>query len=144
MQSAIGVEQLKKLPEFCRRRRENFRLWEQGFKKWPEAFILPEATPGSDPAWFAYPVTVDPAAPFSRTELTSYLERRLVETRNLFAGNLLRQPAYSAIKHRVAESLTNTDSIMDRTFFLGTYPGLSKEMIGYSLSSIDEFVTARR
>ncbi len=144
MQSAIGVEQLKKLPEFCRKRRENFKVWEQGFKKWPGTFILPEATPGSDPAWFAYPVTVHPTAPFSRTELTDYLDRHLVETRNLFAGNLLRQPAYAPIKHRVAENLTNTDIIMERTFFLGTYPVLSEEMIDYALGVIDAFITKRR
>jgi len=144
MQSAIGVEQLKKLSEFCRKRRENFKIWEQGFRKWPDAFILPEATPGSDPAWFAYPVTVNPAAPFSRTELTDYLDRHLVETRNLFAGNLLRQPAYAAIEHRVAENLTNTDIIMNRTFFLGVYPGLSEEMLDYSLGVIDTFIAERR
>ncbi len=144
MQSAIGVEQMKKLPEFCRKRRENFKAWERGFKSWPGIFILPKATPGSDPAWFAYPVTIDPAATFSRTDLTNYLEHHLIETRNLFAGNLLRQPAYVDIRHRVAENLVNTDIIMERTFFLGTYPGLSGEMIDYALGVIDSFIKDRR
>ena len=140
MQSAIGVEQLKKLPDFCDRRRENFRRWQQGFAGWPESFILPQATLGSDPAWFGYPVTVRENAGFSRTELTDYLDRRLVQTRNLFGGNLLRQPAYGSITHRVAEDLVNTDLIMNNTFFLGTYPGLTAEMIDYSLGAVGEFL----
>jgi CDP-6-deoxy-D-xylo-4-hexulose-3-dehydrase len=144
MQSAVGVEQLKKLPEFCRKRRENFKAWDLGFRRWPDTFILPEATPDSDPAWFAYPVTVQKAAPFSRTDLTDYLDRHLVETRNLFGGNLLRQPAYAAIQHRLAENLTNTDIIMERTFFLGTYPGLTGEMIDYALGVIDAFIASKR
>ncbi len=144
MQSAIGVEQLKKLPEFCRRRRENFTAWEKGFQKWSESFILPQATADSDPAWFAFPVTVKKTAPFSRTDLTDHLDRHLIETRNLFAGNLLRQPAYAAIEHRVAETLTNTDIIMERTFFLGTYPGLTGEMIDYALAVIDAFIASKR
>ncbi len=143
MQAAVGVEQLKKLPEFCQRRRENFKSWEKGFQKWQDAFILPEQTLGSDPAWFAYPVTVKKSAPFNRTELTEYLDQHLVETRNLFAGNLLRQPAYASIEHRVAENLANTDIIMERTFFLGTYPGLSGEMIDYALGVIDAFIKER-
>jgi CDP-6-deoxy-D-xylo-4-hexulose-3-dehydrase len=145
MQAAIGVEQLKKLPRFIERRKENFKLWETGFSKWPEHFILPHATEGSDPSWFAFPVTVKPEAGFTRTELTDYLNNHLVETRNLFGGNLLRQPAYEGIAHRVAPGgLVNTDRIMNDTFFLGAYPGLTKEQIGYTLEAIQVFIDSKK
>lgn len=143
MQAAIGVEQLKKLPGFCDRRRENFKLWSEGFKKWEDKFILPVATQNSDPAWFAFPVTVKKDAGFSRTELTNYLDTKLIETRNLFAGNILRQPAYLDIPHRVVGDLINTDTIMNDTFFLGAYPGLSIKMIEYVLNVIEEFVSEK-
>jgi CDP-4-dehydro-6-deoxyglucose reductase, E1 len=140
MQAAIGVAQIKKLPHFIERRKENFRLWTEGFSKWPELFILPRATEGSDPSWFAYPVTVKESAPFTRTELTDYLNNHLVETRNLFGGNLLRQPAYLNIEHRVAPGgLANTDRIMNDSFFLGAYPGLTKDKIEYTLKMVNEF-----
>lgn len=141
MQAAIGVEQLKKLPHFIERRKENFRLWREGFSKWPELFILPSATEGADPSWFAFPVTVKSGTGFTRTELTDYLNNHLVETRNLFGGNLLRQPAYQGIVHRVAPGgLERTDIIMNDTFFLGTYPGLTKEQIDYTIKLIDKFI----
>ena len=143
MQAAIGVEQLKKLPDFCARRRKNFSMWQEGFLKWSDLFILPQATDGADPAWFAYPIAVRRNAGFSRTELTLYLDENRIETRNLFGGNLLRQPAYQDIPHRVSGSLENSDTIMNNTFFLGTYPGLSNEMIDYSLGTIAAFLGSR-
>jgi CDP-6-deoxy-D-xylo-4-hexulose-3-dehydrase len=142
MQAAIGVEQLKKLPEFIQRRRENFRRWAEGFLAWPQSFILPRATEGSDPAWFAFPVTVKADARFTRTQLTEHLGKNLVETRTLFAGNLLRQPAYLEIPHRVIGSLVNTDVVMNNSFFLGTYPGLTLQQIEYTLSKIGDFINA--
>jgi CDP-6-deoxy-D-xylo-4-hexulose-3-dehydrase len=143
MQAAIGVEQMKKLPSFVQRRKDNFRAWTLGFQKWGDKFILPTATVGSDPSWFAFPVTVKLDAGFSRTELTDYLASHQVETRNLFAGNLLRQPAYINIKHRVAGTLSNTETIMNDTFFLGTYPGLDQAQIDHVLSLLGEFVASR-
>ena len=140
IQAAIGVEQLKKLDHFCQRRRENFGAWHEGFSAWEDLFILPRATEGSDPAWFAFPVTVRGAAPFSRTELTRHLERNLIETRNIFGGNLLLQPAYLDLDCRMVGDLTNTDRVMNDTFFLGTYPGLTAEQIQYTLETIDQFL----
>jgi len=99
IQAAIGVEQLKKLDGFCQARRANFKTWISGFKEYEDYFILPKGTQGSDPAWFAFPVTVKETAGFSRTELTNYLSENMIETRNLFGGNLLRQPAYLNIEH---------------------------------------------
>ena len=143
IQAAIGVEQLKKLDGFCRARRDNFKAWTNGFKEYENYFILPEATEGSDPAWFAFPVTVKETAGFTRTELTNYLSENLVETRNLFGGNLLRQPAYLDIEHRKIGNLENTDRIMNDTFFLGTFPGISSEQIEYTMAVIEKFVRAR-
>lgn len=144
LQAAIGVEQIKKLPAFCEARRKNYKLWIEGFGEWKDSFILPCATQGSDPAWFAFPVTVKSGAGFTRTELTGYLDEHLVETRNLFAGNLLRQPAYLSIEKRVVGDLKNTDIVMNDTFFLGTYPGLTEEQIEYALRCISEFLKNKK
>jgi len=144
MQAAIGVEQLKKLPSFVEKRRENFRLWEKGFQKWKSFFILPKATANSNPSWFAYPVTVKPDAGFSKVELTSYLASKEIETRNMFGGNLLNQPAYLGIPRRVSGSLENTGTIMRNTFFLGTYPGLSEAIIDYCLEIIEDYLESKQ
>ena len=141
MQAAIGVEQMKKLPSFVQRRKENFRAWTSGFQKWSDKFVLPVATEGSDPSWFAFPITVKGNAGFTRTELTDYLAGHQIETRNLFGGNLLRQPAYLNIEHRVVGTLETTESIMHNTFFLGTYPGLTQAQIDHCLKLIGEFIT---
>ena len=143
IQAAIGVEQLKKLGGFCQARRENFKAWMNRFKEYENYFILPEAIEGSDPAWFVFPVTVKETAGFTRTELTSYLSENLIETRNLFGGNLLRQPDYLNVKHRKIGNLENTDRIMNDAFFLGTYPGMGSEQIEYTWGVIDRFVRAR-
>lgn len=143
IQAAIGVEQLKKLDVFCEKRRKNFNTWTAGFKEYEKYFILPKPTEGSNPAWFAFPLTVKEDAGFRRTELTDYLNKNLIETRNLFGGNLLRQPAYENINHRKIGDLKNTDRIMNDTFFLGTYPGLGTEQIEYSISVIDNFIKSR-
>ena len=144
IQASIGLAQLKKLDGFCRARRENFTAWTHGFNPYRQYFILPDAASDSNPAWFAYPVTVREDAGFTRTELTDFLNQHRIETRNLFAGNLLRQPAYLNINHRIAGDLTNTDRIMNDTFFLGTYPGIGTEQIAYTMEVIDKFITAER
>jgi CDP-6-deoxy-D-xylo-4-hexulose-3-dehydrase len=143
IQAAIGLEQLKKLDRFCQVRRENFKAWVNGLKKYEECFILPEATEGSDPAWFAFPVTVRKRAGFTRTEITNHLNKNMIETRNLFGGNLLRQPAYQNIKYRQIGNLENTDRIMNDTFFLGTFPGIGTVQIEYTMEIIKEFVRER-
>lgn len=144
IQAAIGVEQLKKLPGFIARRKENFSAWREGFAAWESCFILPHATENSDPAWFAFPVTVKESAGFTRTELTNYLNTNKVETRNLFGGNLLRQPAYREVAHRVAPGgLSRTDQAMNGTFFLGTYPGLTAPQIEYTIAVIARFLKSK-
>lgn len=143
IQAAIGIEQLKKLDKFCKSRRCNFKLWKKGFEQYKNYFILPEETEGSDPAWFAFPITVREDVGFTRTELTNYLSENMIETRNLFGGNLLRQPAYQNITYRTISKLENTDRIMKDTFFLGTYPGIGSEQIEYTMAIIEKFVRSR-
>ena len=104
---------------------------------------MPKETEGSDPAWFAFPITVREGVGFTRTELTNYLSENMIETRNLFGGNLLRQPAYQNITYRTISKLENTDRIMNDTFFLGTYPGIGSEQIEYTMALIEKFVRSR-
>jgi CDP-6-deoxy-D-xylo-4-hexulose-3-dehydrase len=136
MQAAIGASQINKLPEFIAKRRANFQSLYNGLKDLENIFILPEATPGSEPSWFGFPLAVRREAPFSRNRVIAFLEHRKIATRLLFGGNLLRQPAYREVRHRVAGSLANTDFIMNQVFWVGVYPGLSGEMIAYMLDSL--------
>lgn len=140
MQAAIGSAQMDKLPAFVKKRKENFARWEQGFKAWERYFILPKAEPESDPSWFAYPVTVRENAGFTRTELTESLSLCGIETRNLFAGNMVKQPAYLQVEKRIVGNLENTDVVMGGTFFLGTYPGLTEAQIAYVLDKVAMFL----
>jgi CDP-6-deoxy-D-xylo-4-hexulose-3-dehydrase len=140
IQAAIGAAQIDKLPHFCESRKENFKEWIRIFSKYPDYFILPEATEHSDPAWFAFIVTVKETAPFKRDELTGHLNAKLIETRNLFAGNITKQPGFMGRNYRIADNLNNTDYIMNNTFFLGTYPGLTKEMFEYVEGVLTAFV----
>ena len=142
LQAAIGREQLKKLPGFTSRRKENFLLLYKGLKKHEDKLMLPVATLGSDPSWFGFLISVKEGQSFSRNNLVQYLNDNRIHTRNLFAGNLVRQPAFMNIEKRVAGDLRNTDFIMNNTFFIGVYPGLGKKEIEYVLSKFDEFFTA--
>jgi len=139
VQCAIGLEQLKKLPLFTRRRKENFAEIYDAFKKYEEYFILPGAYGKSDPSWFAIPVTVREKAGFSRNDFVEFLEKKNVETRMLFGGNILRHPGYKNIQKRIVGDLKNSDNILHNTFFLGVYPGLSAEMIKYVTRCVDDF-----
>jgi len=142
IQAAIGSAQMDKLEIFGEKRKENFRKHYRIFSKYPQFFILPKATEGADPSWFAFIVTVKESAPFKRDEITNYLNSKLIETRNLFAGNMTKQPAFVDKKWRIADNLDVTDRIMNNTFFLGTYPGLTDEMFSYIEKTVDEFVTS--
>lgn len=143
IQAAIGSAQIEKLSEFCRLRKENFENWKQIFSKYPQYFILPEKTENSDPAWFAFVVTLKPGISFTREEITNYFNLNLIETRNLFAGNITRQPGFLNSSWRIADHLQNTDYIMYNTFFLGTYPGLKKEMFDYAGKIFDNFLSSK-
>jgi CDP-6-deoxy-D-xylo-4-hexulose-3-dehydrase len=139
MQAAVGVAQLQKLPQFIERRRHNWRRLSEGLSELSHVFVLPRATEHSDPSWFGFALTVRPDAPFSRRELVQWLDARRIATRQLFAGNLLRQPAYRDLPHRVVGDLTNTDVVMQGTFWLGVYPGISDVMVDYVVDSLRLF-----
>lgn len=139
LQAAIGSAQIEKLPDFCRLRKANFKKWYKMFSRYSNFFILPEATPNSDPAWFAFIVTLKGECSFTRDEITRFMNENLIETRNLFAGNIIRQPAFFNKEWRLADTLENSDYIMNNTFFLGTYPGLTDEMFAYAETVIDKF-----
>ncbi len=142
LQAALGLSQLGKLPEFGEARRRNWNHLRKALDGLP-GLLLPEATPGSDPSWFGFVLTVLPDAPFTRQELVAFLEERHIGTRRLFGGNLTRHPAYIGRDYRVSGELTNTDVITEHTFWVGVYPGLSVEKIDYVAESITEFVRGR-
>lgn len=144
IQASIGSAQMDKLPNFCTRRKENFLHWNAVFSRYPDYFILPQPTQHADPAWFAFIVTLKEGTPFTRDHLTGFFSTRLIETRNLFAGNITKQPAFINRNWRIANHLANTDYCMNNTFFLGTYPGLTKEMFEYAEGVLDEFITIHK
>ena len=140
MQAAVGLAQLAKLPEFINIRKRNYRALNEGLRSLGALLILPEPTPHSDPSWFGFPITVKPEAPFTRNDLVAFLEGRRIATRLLFAGNMTKQPAYEGARYRVSGGLEQTDRIMNSTFWIGVYPGLSEEMIDYMVSQIHGYV----
>lgn len=140
MQAAVGLTQLRKLPGFIEARKRNWQRLHDGLESMDKWFVLPEATPKSDPSWFGFLLTIRPDAPFTRIELIRALDEKKIGTRLMFAGNLLRQPAYIGINHRVAGELTNTDLIMKNSFWVGVYPGLTNEMIDYVIDAFAHFV----
>jgi CDP-6-deoxy-D-xylo-4-hexulose-3-dehydrase len=142
LQAALGLTQLTRLDLFCALRRRNWKRLREGLDGVPH-LLLPEATAGSDPSWFGFAITVDPAAPFSRAELVGFLETRKIGTRQLFAGNLIRHPAYVDQPHRVVGTLTNSDIVTERTFWVGVYPAITEEMVDYVVSCIKEWVATR-
>jgi len=140
MQAAVGVAQLKKLPGFIAARRKNFNRIYEGLKKYEEFFILPQSTPKSEPSWFGFLITIRPGSPFGRYDLVQHLESHRIGTRQLFGGNLLRQPAYQNIEHRVSGTLKNSEIISLNAFWIGVYPGLTDEMIDYMIGALSEFI----
>jgi len=143
MQAAVGVSQLEHLEGFIAARRRNFELLKSGLKELEEFFVLPEPTPNSDPSWFGFVLTLRDGAPFERDAIVRHLNERGIGTRLLFGGNLVRQPYMIGRNFRVHGSLTNSDTIMNRTFWIGVYPGLGDEHIGYVLQVIRDFCAAR-
>ena len=138
MQAAVGVAQLQKLPAFIEARKTNFRALYEGMRDLQEFFILPEATAGSDPSWFGFPLAIRPGGPHSRSDVVEFLERNKVATRLLFAGNLVRQPAYSDVRYRIAATLDNADFVMNQVFWIGVYPGITGSMVDYMLEILHQ------
>lgn len=140
MQAAMGIEQLKKLPSFIKARKKNFARIYRELERYEDSFILPESLQKADPCWFAFPLTVKKEAGFSRKEIIGWLEKHNIETRLLFAGNILRQPAYSKVECRVLDGLPVSDSIMESAFFIGTYPGLTGEQMAFMMETFHGFM----
>ncbi|MEN9954854.1 MAG: lipopolysaccharide biosynthesis protein RfbH [Actinomycetota bacterium] len=141
MQAALGVSQLKKLDRFVAARKANFSYLKNALSD-VQDFIMPEATINSDPSWFGFPITIRPESSIDRTSLLRHLDDKKIGTRLLFAGNLLKQPAYRNIEHRVIGDLKNSDLVMTNTFWLGVYPGLTDEMLNYVSEVVHNFVKA--
>ena len=138
-QAAMGLEQMQKLPEFIARRKENFAYLYDGLKRFDEFLKMPSWHEKADPSWFAFPLYVRPEAPFLRHELTRFLELNKVQTRLIFAGNILRQPAYQEIAYRAIGDLKVSDQIMEGGFFVGVYPGLDKARLDYMIDQFGSF-----
>lgn len=141
MQAAIGVEQLNKLPEFIKKRKENFKKLYEGLKKYEEFLILPVVDKKADPSWFAFPISVRNNNIFTKKQIVEILENKKIMTRQLFAGNITRQPAYRDINYRIVGELINTDFVMNNTFFIGIYPGINDMKLNYVLEVFDDFFT---
>ncbi len=142
MQAAVGVSQLEHLDGFIAARRRNFDLLKAGLKDLEDLFILPEATPGTDPSWFGFALTLRGGARFTRDELVKHLNERKIGTRLLFGGNLIRQPYMKGRDYVVSGSMENGDKIMRDTFWIGVYPGLSEDHVAYMLDTIRAFCGA--
>jgi len=139
-QTAMGLVQLKKLSDFIKKRNRNFKRLYDAFKKHENIFILPESVPKAEPAWFAFPLTIQDGAPFRRRDFLSYLESCNIETRLFFAGNIIRHPAYLGLNFRTVSNLENADKILRDGFFLGIYPGISEEKMDYVIESIESYM----
>jgi CDP-6-deoxy-D-xylo-4-hexulose-3-dehydrase len=136
MQAAVGVSQLAKLPAFIQRRKENFAYLKTALAPFDEVLILPRAEEFSEPSWFGFPIAVRERAPFRREEMIRALDDARIGTRLLFGGNLLRQPAYSGCEKRVIGDLPNTDFVMNNVFWIGVYPGLTRQMLDHMVLTI--------
>ena len=139
MQAACALAQMDRLPGFVEVRKRNFNILKDRLKTCEEFLILPEATTGSDPSWFGFPITIRDGAGVARVDLLKYLDQYKVGTRLLFAGNLTRQPYFKDHTHRVSGDLTNTDKVMNNTFWVGVYPGLNEDMLSFIVEKIEAF-----
>ena len=139
-QAAVGLAQLDKLADFVAARKRNFRILYNGLQPLEEHLILPTWSEKADPSWFAFPLTIRPDSPIERDALQRFLEDRQIETRLLFAGNILKQPGYRHIEHRTVGDLPVADLVMGNTFFIGVYPGLRQAQIEYMIEAFYDFM----
>ena len=141
-QAAIGLAQLKKVPLFIEKRKNNYKKLHDFFSRYPKYFSLIQLSQKEDPCWFGFPLIVKKEAPFSRNKLTEYLEKNHIGTRNVFAGNLLRHPAYLYLKKkRVIGNLKNADIIMNQAFWMGVFPGIENKQMKYIIQKLQEFLS---
>ena len=143
MQAAVGLAQLDHLESFVDARRRNFDCLKSALAPFEDIFILPEATPNSEPSWFGFPITLRPGAPFTRDALVKHLDANKIGTRLLFGGNLIRQPYMKGRNYRVVGDLTNADIVTENTFWIGVYPGLTEDHISYTVETIAGFIAGQ-
>lgn len=139
MQAAVGCAQLEKLADFIKARKENFGAIKTSLKDFEKYLLLPQASKHSDPSWFGFPISVKENAPFNRAEIVKYLEDNKIATRMLFGGNLIKQPAYKDTKYRIYGDLKNTDIVMNNLFWIGVYPGITKDKLKYIIKTFQNF-----
>ena len=142
MQAALGLTQLAKLELFIQKRKDNYQYLQKNLSQ-IDGVNIAVATEHSEPSWFGCPITLDPSNPVNREDLLRFLDARKIGTRLIFAGNITKQPAYKGVDFRIVGDLTNTDIVMARSFWVGVYPGLTKEMLDYVIESISDFMTGK-
>ena len=140
MQAACGLAQLEKAPQFIQARKDNFAFLKERLKDCEEFVSLPEATEHSDPSWFGFPITLKENCPVTRLDLLTYLDQEKIGTRLLFAGNLTRQPYMAGANYRISGDLTNTDNVMNNTFWIGVQPALTREMLEFAAQKIETYL----
>jgi CDP-6-deoxy-D-xylo-4-hexulose-3-dehydrase len=140
IQAAIGLAQLDRLESFVELRKRNWKYLREGIADLQEFFILPKSTDLSDPSWFGFALTVKEGSPKNRNQIVEALNSKRIGTRLLFGGNLLRQPAFSGTPRRVYGELTNTDKVMNDTFWIGVWPGLTIPMLDFMIESLHEII----
>ena len=144
LQAAVGVAQLSKLDGFIDARQKNWSSLRLGLDKYSDVLLLPEPGINSQPSWFGFLISVRQDAPFSRNDLVQFLEGRKIATRLLFSGNLTKQPSFESVPYRVVGTLDNTDAVMENTFWIGVYPGITEPMIEYMIDSFGDFIEGSR
>jgi CDP-6-deoxy-D-xylo-4-hexulose-3-dehydrase len=142
-QAAIGLSQLEKADIFVEKRRSNFELLSQKLKPFEEHFILPKATEKSNPSWFGFLLTVRDGSPICRNEFVQFLEKNKIGTRLLFGGNILKQPAYINVPHRIHNNLKNTDVVMNNSFWVGVWPGLEEQHYEYVAGCFESYIRSK-
>ncbi len=144
MQAAVGLAQLAKLPQFIEARRKNWNYLRDGLKQFEEDIILPETMKNSEPSWFGFVVTIRPGSKLKRSEFVTFLEENKIATRHIFGGNLIRQPAYQNIEKRMASRLLNSDYVMNNSFVMGVYPGITQLHLNYMIETCKRFFESSR
>jgi CDP-6-deoxy-D-xylo-4-hexulose-3-dehydrase len=140
MQAACGLAQLDKAPAFIQARKDNFAFLKARLKDCEEFVHLPEPTEHADPSWFGFPITLKDNCPVTRLDLLTYLDQNKVGTRLLFAGNLTCQPYMNGANYRISGDLTNTDNVMNNTFWIGVQPALTREMLEFAAQKIESYL----
>lgn len=140
MQAACGLAQLEKAPGFIKARKDNFKFLNERLAECEEFMHMPQATEHSDPSWFGFPITLKENSPVTRLDLLTYLDQNKVGTRLLFAGNLARQPSMADAKYRISGDLTNTDNVMNNTFWIGVHPSLTHDMLEFAARKIETYL----